>query len=250
MGKKYVLTEDEIVSYIKKSNLTNILVEGPNDLQIYNWIEEKIDRLNVRILPCGGRNTLIKIFRRRNEFSNKKVVFIADKDMWVYSEIPERYTDIIFTTGYSVENDLYSCSTNTIYDLFSDREKSDFEEIISSLLLWYCYEIEMFKKNKDFNLNISLHLNQVIHSDSTSLAPHYLAKINNYEPCTKTLNELSINNMIKLRGKFIFDAIIRQLSSKQRRSKFSRDNVFELCLKMNENHHFERIIDEINTRIK
>ena len=36
------------------------------------------------------------------------VIFVADQDMWFFTGIPEKYRDtIIFTRGYSLENDLY-----------------------------------------------------------------------------------------------------------------------------------------------
>ena len=37
MAKNVVLTAEEIIGYLKKSDLINILVEGPDDLLIYNW---------------------------------------------------------------------------------------------------------------------------------------------------------------------------------------------------------------------
>ena len=160
MAKNVVLTSEEIIGYLKKSDLINILVEGPDDLLIYNWIEEKINKPNVRILPCGGRSTLLKVFERRDEFLDKSVVFIADKDLWVFSDIPVEYQTVVFTSGYSIENDLFCCARNTINSLFTNAELEDFNRIISNLLPWYCSEIMKFKNNKV--CNISLHLNQVI----------------------------------------------------------------------------------------
>ncbi|MEX2411326.1 MAG: hypothetical protein WD607_08160 [Candidatus Paceibacterota bacterium] len=247
MAKNVVLTAEEIISYLKKSNLINILVEGPDDLLIYNWIEEKINKPDVRILPCGGRCTLLKVFQKRDEFLDKTVVFIADKDLWVFSGIPEEYQTIVFTSGYSIENDLFCCARNTINNLFTNAELEDFNRIITNLLPWYCSEILKFKSNKEYN--ISLHLNQVIPAKSSEICEHFLANIEFIEPSQVVINEVKRDNYLKLRGKFIFDAAVRQLSAKRKRSKYSRDNIFELCLKMEHNHHFERIINEIEEKI-
>ena len=161
MARNVTLTDDEIISYIKKSNLTNILVEGPDDLQIYNWIEKRINKFNVSILPCGGRNTLIKVYNRRDEFKSRKVVFIADKDMWVYTGVPEDYSDIIFTTGYSIENDLYNCSTEIINNLFDESEKDCFEEILKNLTPWYCLEVNKYINNEEYNISIHFTLKNI-----------------------------------------------------------------------------------------
>ncbi|MCF8379087.1 MAG: DUF4435 domain-containing protein [Bacteroidales bacterium] len=243
MAKNVILTAEEIISYLQKSDLINLLVEGPYDLLIYNWIEEKINKPNVRILPCGGRSTLLKVFENREQYKDKIVVFIADKDLWVFTGIPEEYKSVVFTSGYSIENDLFCCARNTINNLFTVTELEDFNKILSNLLPWYCSEILKYKSNKTYNL--SLHLNQIIPEKSNEICEHFLANIEFLEPTQEIIDEVQSDNYLKLRGKFIFDAAVRQLSAKRKRSKYSRDNVFELCLKMNDNHHFERIINEI-----
>ena len=59
---KIHLTEDEIVELLKRSSLTSVIVEGKDDMTIYRWIEEKIGISKANFLPCGGRNTLLKVF--------------------------------------------------------------------------------------------------------------------------------------------------------------------------------------------
>jgi hypothetical protein len=103
------LSENEMVSFLKRTSLPTILVEGNDDCYIYRQLENKIDVEDVDILICKGRESLINIFERRNEFKESAVVFMADKDMWFFSEVPMEYKEhIIFTDGYSIENDLYN----------------------------------------------------------------------------------------------------------------------------------------------
>jgi hypothetical protein len=101
------LTIDDIVATLKRSSLPTVLVEGKEDIIIYRQIEQLFGATKINFLPCGGRNTLLKIFERRNEFSNIKTFFIADKDMWVFETPPIEYHEVLFTTGYCLENDLY-----------------------------------------------------------------------------------------------------------------------------------------------
>lgn len=246
MGK-IILTDDEIVAYLKKSNLSNILVEGPDDLMIYNWIEHEIDNLGVAIFPCGGRSMLFKVFERRDEFAHKKVTFIADKDLYVFNGIPAEVQEIIFTSGYSIENDLYAFGKDVIFNLFTQDEASKFNQAIESLIVWYSSEI--FKYLNGQNHHISCHLNQVIPENTTYVNDAYLNEINNIEELHSLIEEVKKNEFLKLRGKFIFDCIVRYLSHKKRRSKYSKDNIMELCLKLVKNAHFDRIIKEVRYKL-
>ena len=101
------LTVDEIVNTLKRSSLTTVLVEGKDDILIYRWIEDEIGIVNANFLPCGGRDKLLQVYERRHEFADLKTIFVADRDAYVYINPPVNYNDIIWTNGYSIENDLY-----------------------------------------------------------------------------------------------------------------------------------------------
>ena len=109
------------------SRLATVVVEGENDTTIYNWIEKLLvshagSHLNIVPLRAGNRSNLLEIYNRRDEFSSRiPVAFLADLDYQVLAD-PTRmlryYPDIIWTTGYSLENDLYTDAnaTNLIPD--------------------------------------------------------------------------------------------------------------------------------------
>ena len=124
-------TQDELISSIKRSALINVLIEGPDDVMIYEHLREKIT-LDISILPCGGRSTLIEIYKRKSEFSDKKVVFIADQDVWIFGEKPADYEDIIFTSGYSIENDLFDFGQSLILKLLNVDEKAIFFDTLNN----------------------------------------------------------------------------------------------------------------------
>ena len=72
MSRVIYLSENEIVSYLKKTSLPTILVEGRDELSVYTrYLESKIDIEDVDVLPCQGRITLLNIFDRREEFKHK-----------------------------------------------------------------------------------------------------------------------------------------------------------------------------------
>ena len=97
---------------LKRSRLPTLVVEGCHDQAIYRWIERYLKVPKIDVLPVGGRDNLLEIYDQRSDFDSQlPVAFMADLDKWVFDELgiggPTDYPDIIWTTGYSLENDLY-----------------------------------------------------------------------------------------------------------------------------------------------
>lgn len=97
-----------------RARFPQLVVEGKEDRAIVRWIEEHIFKSKHRIglQVAEGRNNLLEIYNRRDEYPNVVVAFMADLDHWVL-KIPngilrKDYPNIIWTTGYSIENDLYT----------------------------------------------------------------------------------------------------------------------------------------------
>lgn len=152
------LSVDEIITTINRSSLPTILVEGKTDAAIYRWIEKKLIETNADIIECGGRIKLINVFERRSEITtDTSVAFLADRDMWLYTEIPEKYSGIIFTKGYSIENDLIDGSIDHILKLFHDNEMVQLEQIYKEILPWYTYEIFKYLQGQEYKLDYSIH---------------------------------------------------------------------------------------------
>ena len=100
------MTVDECVAALHRTYLPTVIVEGKDDMQIYQWTERRVGIQNANVLPVGGKETLLAVYERRNEYAHLPVAFVADKDLWLFSGIPPDYPDIIWTEGYSIENDL------------------------------------------------------------------------------------------------------------------------------------------------
>ena len=103
---------NQSVNTLCRSHLPTLVVEGEHDSLIYEEIEYLLGTPYIKSLPVGGRDNLLEIYERRKEFSSQvPVAFMADPDMWVLEDphnMLKRYVDIIWTTGYSLENDLYA----------------------------------------------------------------------------------------------------------------------------------------------
>lgn len=243
MSKSY-LSVEEIVSYLKRTTLPTVLVEGTDDKSVYRHIESRLENLEVDILVCGGREALLEIFSRKREFSRSSVVFVADKDMWYFTGIPEQYKqEIIFSNGYSLENDLYV--KELFENLLEADEKEQFYQLISELSKWFAFEVSRYK-SEGYAL-CDIHINKI--TDGNMLAQRYLDEIGFVEPDTELVRDIITNYQHCLRGKNLFQAILRFLSNNNRKSKFSRYNLLELGAKAN-NHYLDSLYIEIEKRLK
>lgn len=136
MSSTRELSVNEIVATLSHSSKPCLLVEGRDDMAIYRLIAE---RAGVDIMPCGGRNNLFSVYSQRHKFAKNNVIFFADKDMFVFEGIPEEYSDIIFTHGYSIENDVLSCPE--LFAFYNENELHLYEAFLNQLSLWWAREL-------------------------------------------------------------------------------------------------------------
>jgi Protein of unknown function (DUF4435) len=233
------LSEDEMVSFLKKTSLPTILVEGDDDCYVYRQLENKIDVEDVDILICNGRKSLINIFNRRHEFKESAVVFVADKDMWFFSQVPIEYKDhIIFTDGYSIENDLYN--KDFLEGLLDQDELLKFRFLINELSIWFAFEVERHTIHGYSQCNV--HINKIC--PDNKVCEKFKESIDFLEPPINLVKFISEEYIRALRGKNLFEALLRFLSHKNRASKYSRLNLIEMSLKSNNsriNYLFELV---------
>jgi hypothetical protein len=163
------MTEKEIIDYLGKTSLPTLLVEGKDDAVIYRWLEDQLGLFAGSILFCSGRDALISIFRKRNAFSHGKVAWLADLDMWRYSAPPPDLSGIIFTTGYSIENDLYAGSD--IETLLEAAERSRHSQLLSVLCRWFAFEILEFQAGRP--AEVAEHINRVVDFTKMVISAEY-----------------------------------------------------------------------------
>ena len=61
---------EEWVALLERSMLPTIIIEGSDDVLVYREFEKK---LNVDVLPVGGRNTILEIFKEKNTIQNWQI---------------------------------------------------------------------------------------------------------------------------------------------------------------------------------
>ena len=211
----------DLVAELRHSNLPNLVVEGDDDVIIYGKLVDDYLDGHIGICQTGGRETLLRLYEtlshaeKQGDFTHTPVAFIADRDMWIFRGIPPRYTDIIWTIGYSIENDLYSSAN--LRSLVSIRE---YEEVLTSISRWFAQKVEEYLcKNpptKPFNDirdeqpadGIDIHCNQIVPLGETGLAEGLVGLPTGHN----RVQQVRQNYNLQLRGKHLFELLVRFLS--------------------------------------
>jgi len=244
---KVILSAPEIVATLKRSFIPTLVIEGDDDVFIYRWIKEQLNLSLVSLLPCGGRNTLFNVYDRKDEFSNANVVFVADQDLYRFTEIPEDREGIIFTSGYCIENDIYAGST--ILNFLDKEDLENYSILKDVLTKWFSFEIEKYlnsvRQGTQVELSISKHINEISPPNLGAMCPNFSNRISYHDPSEEVQNLINSDVYLNLRGKQLFQMLSRFLSSKGRFSSFTDKNLVEIALKQGANHYIDNLSDQI-----
>ena len=214
-------TLENLVIALRLSNKPNIIVEGKDDEIIYGTLVERLGRFDVGFFSAGSKDTLLHLYEELSEYENAgdfrhvPVAFIADRDMWLFRGIPACYDNIIWTEGYSIENDLYS------YAKLRDRigNEAEYDQILDAISMWFAYKVEEYlEKNppeKTFasirdeeHVDVAYHLNQVIPPEKTTLSPDLEFLPSDHE----RVREVRRAYHLQVRGKLLFELLVRFLN--------------------------------------
>ncbi|MDO6739163.1 hypothetical protein [Wenyingzhuangia sp. 2_MG-2023] len=232
--RKTPLTPEIIIATLKKSSLKTVLIEGKDDLSIYNQIENQIDDLDINILPCNGRTALLKVYESKDKIESD-LLFICDSDLWIFEEDKTTNTDLITTNGYSIENELYQDGINFLNSLLTPEEINTKKEILNNICEWFSYEIEKYL-NKDVSdckfSEVTILNHQVMEKKSTIFTEKFIEKRKVKKAKIELEQMVKDNYQTHLRGKFlfqIFEKIFQQ--RKKNEVKYSTDQLFDLIFK-------------------
>ena len=83
--------------------------------------------------------TSLSLYARRKEFAHLPVAFVADRDLWLFSGIPSDYPEIIWTEGYSIENDLYAGAD--LEKVLNANDVDEHRQVLDSIIEWFAFEV-------------------------------------------------------------------------------------------------------------
>lgn len=212
-GKDAGITVDELLATLSHSSLPTVIVEGKDDLIVFRRLEQEFASVGLSVFPVGGRNNVLGLFDKKSRLPNMhNLVFIADLDAWVIAGVPTEYQSdrLLFTTGYSIENDIFV--DGELEKLLSMDEVEKFSRELSAFI--DCYALAFSRYLNDPSQSYDLHPNHVLDNQAERDKLMALAEGEIYP---SDLHAQLIENYAKqLRGKSLFALIMRQLSYKGR----------------------------------
>jgi len=207
------LTVDELFATLSHSFLPTVVVEGNDDLIVFRRLEQEFASVDLSVFPVGGRENVLGLFDKKAMLPNEhNFAFIADLDSWIVTGVPTKYQSdrLLFTTGYSIENDIIV--DGALEDYFSKEERHKFSQELSVFTDWYALAFSRFLN--DSTQSFDLHPNQVFDNEAKIKELMTLAEGEEY-PQDLRLQFIE-NYKSQIRGKSLFALIMRQLSYKGR----------------------------------
>ena len=243
------MTPDRLVGVIKHSQKLCIVVEGKEDVIIYRELTKRIGILEVILLPSGGRDKLFQVYERRNEFTQIPVVFIADQDMWLFSGIEPGYDDVIWTNGYSIENDLYSDSD--LESLIDENDLVEHQQILDSISTWFAFAVEEYLIGK--KPRVDIHCDEMVPPGKTVLNPDFCSRQGFYIPNSQRVYQIRSAYKLSIRGKQLFQLLVRFLSKPKhgfQNASINDHALYNIALKMPGTQKlFDRLMKEVKNKL-
>ncbi len=191
---------------------------------IYRRFEDNLAHVGVSVLPVGGRRKLLQVFDRRHEIPlSVKAIFIADQDTWINSGVPREYQDqkLLFTDGYSIENDVYR--DGELWKLLQIPDRNRYEEEIKIFVEWYA--LALSRHLADSTCTIALHHDHVLNPAQKSA----LLALQPAESYPNALRQEILNDYGRLlRGKSLFPLFIKHTNAKGRGVRHTDSGLFDM----------------------
>lgn len=241
---------DELIGMLNHSSLPTILVEGIDDVRWYRCFEQEFYG-NARVFQVGGRSVLLNLYERHHEITSN-VVYVADRDMYVFGRTPRMYRDIIFTKGYSIENDLLKESM-AVQALFAVKDKNRLDKLLPPLAKWFAFCVEEFKQGKSPILTDAPQCVISEKAKQVEIRPEYKTRIAFHDPDENLERKILLNFDMKFRGKNLsqlYAFVFSKRKHDEDGEKFTDSQLLEIAAKDLYSKARKRFVRKINEAIK
>lgn len=243
------MTVDHLVGILQRSQKPSIVVEGDDDVIIYRELTKRIGIFEVILHPAGGRDKLLQVYERRDEFSQVPVAFIADQDMWLFSGIEPGYDDVIWTRGYSIENDLYADAD--MERLLDKNDRAEHQQILDSISTWFAFTVEEYLAGNSPTLD--LHCDEMVPPGKTELDADFCVRQGFRTPNPNRVQQIRSAYKLLLRGKQLFQLLVRFLSKPAHgfeKASLNDYALYSIALRMPKAHTLlDRLMKEVKQKI-
>ena len=224
MADRSQVTLDEFVSTLRNSSVASVITEGKTDYHVYRRLESTLRIHAADFIPVGGRDVVLKLFERRNEFPQIPVMFIVDRDLWLFNGVPSEYTDesVVITDGYSIENDLYR--DGSMESLLVSTEMPIFRGALDELIKWYAFAIEKHLSGNAVPIDVSVY--RVI-DDQYKFCLNYAGSIGFEHPSSDMYDKIKFDYMKFVRGKTLLDLLTRFVNAQGRHARHNQASLVD-----------------------
>ena len=209
MARNMTVDDWVIVLSDPHTYIPTVIVEGENDIPIYRRIEKYIGVQDADVIQVGGRNNLLSLYERRKEFAHLPVAFVADRDLWLFSGIPPGYPDVIWTEGYSIENDLYAGAD--LEKVLNANDVDEHRQVLDSIIEWFAFEVGEHLAGEE--AQVATGCNTVVPLGQTEMDQGFRQSRGFQSPDAKLHQQLKEAYQLQLRGRLLFEMLIRFLNS-------------------------------------
>lgn len=236
------LTLEEALETLRHTEIPTVVVEGDTDA----WLLRRLDAFiretaaNVDVMEVGGRENVLALFEGRAKLK-PHVVFLADQDMFAFTGIPEKYREIVWTSGYSIENDVYHQSP--VEALLEGKEAADHRRLIAQLSRFFAFAVERHITGSREALD--QHPKAIVDCETFELQERVTSRPDWAEPPQARWDEILTEYPLKLRGKYLFEALAVFLKHPKRPIKHTPEALMELCVCLHPTPGLQRIVGEL-----
>ena len=240
------MTVDDWIDTFRNTDMPTVIVEGKNDIPIYRRIEKYIGIQDADVIPAGGRNNLLSLYERRKEFAHLPVAFVADRDLWLFSGIPPGYPDIIWTEGYSIENELYAGAN--LENVLNADDVDEHRQVLDSIIEWFVFEVEEHLVGRE--AQVATGCNTVVPPGKTEMDQGFRQNRGFRPPNQKLHQQIKDEYQLQLRGKSLFELLIRFLNVSNPSDQYSVVKLHQTAFDMKSPYELmDRFIREIEQKI-
>ena len=245
------LTVDEIISTLRHSTLPTVLVEGRDDMSVFGYIEENFDD-DVSVMQCGGVKKLLAVYDRRDEFDGLAVVFLADRDMKLFENEAKLNSDrFVYTTGYSLENDIIAGSN--VMSFYSSDDIDHYNAIRHELSKWWAYVVCEYKAGNHCCLSHKIRRLLKNIDDQPTLKKEIIVESDGSsyrEPHPDDVKAIENDFELLMRGHQLADLHSYLLGKKGGEYKSLANCLFLVLLKNSPSPYMKRLVRELKKGMK
>ena len=128
------------------------------------------------------------------------------------------------------------------------QETIEHRQLLDTIIEWFAFEVEEFLAGRIPEFNH--HCNEVVPQGQTEMDSGFRQRRGFRSPNSELEQQIREAYQLQLRGKQLFQVLVRFLSAPNRSAKYSYHGLYEIAFKMTPSHPLmHRLIQEIEHKI-